>query len=80
MDSQMDSGERFNFAFAMHARLSRGGHLRTYRCDDFGITLTESCERRGDRVKRQFTADALEGRTFSTLKACLEAMRETGNG
>ena len=73
--ADQDTGERFNFAFALHAKLSRGGSLYQYRCDDFGITCAKGRASRQDAWSVTFTADALEGQTFDSLGACVAALR-----
>lgn len=70
-----DGGERFNFRFAMHAKLSKGGSMYVTRCEDFGITCTDHRATARDPWRRTFTADEIEGQEFDTLGECVRALR-----
>lgn len=75
MTGQADTGERFNFRFAMHAKLAKGGSMRVMRCDDFGITLTDHRATGRDPWRRTFTVDDVEGQDFDTLGEAVKALR-----
>lgn len=72
----MDTGERFGFAFRMHAKLSRGGSHYVYVCEEFGIQCDRYRRTSADPWQRCFSATrpGLEGQTFPTLAACVAAM------
>lgn len=71
-----DGGERFNFRFAMHAKLSKGGSMYVDRCDDFGITRTDHRATARDPWRRTYTVDDVEGQEFDTLREAVEAARK----
>lgn len=75
MTEAQDTGERFNFQFAMHAKLTKGGSLYVYRCEDFGITRTEHRATSRDPWRCTFTADEIDGQEFDTLGECVRALR-----
>lgn len=70
-----DDGTRYNFVFAMHLKMARGGSAYVRRCEDFGITMTDVRNTGADPWRRVFVADDLEGMEFTTLRACVDALR-----
>lgn len=76
IDDQADDGERFNFRFALHMKLTRGGAIHVRRDDDHGITLTEQRTTSSDAWTRTFTCDDVPDREFATLAECIDALRE----
>lgn len=74
-DEPADTGERFNFALQLHAKLSRGGSMYVYRCEEYGIT--RSCGRSFGNVPWEchYTADAIEGQQFDTLREVVSAIK-----
>lgn len=70
-----DTGERFNFAFKLHAKLARGGSTFIYECEDFGISRTDFRKTSRDPWRRTYRAEDLPGWDYDNLPELIADLR-----
>lgn len=71
----MDTGDRFNFVFRLHAKLSRGGSLYVYECEDFGIVREDMRKTGRDPWRRTYRAEELPGWEYDNLRELVGDLR-----